>query len=257
MSVVVTGGLGALGTEVVTHLEQLGHEAVVASRRTGVDLTVDGELDPVLLGAGAVVHTADTTSPRDYQAVTVGATRSVLAAAGRMPVPPHVVTISICGVDDHPYPYYRAKAEADQLALSSEVPATVVRATQFHSLAAFFARVSTVGPTAFTISGMRIRPVDIGWVGGRLAEIAVGPRPAEARLGPVLTGPQEYFMTEIAALLARHAGRRPPLALGIPAIGGIMKAFAGGTILPDADAEVGGERFEEWLARQPRTPRGR
>lgn len=257
MKVVVTGGLGALGSHVVTHLRESGHEVTIASRRTGVDLTTGAGLDQVLDGAEAVVHTADTTNPRQYQAVTVGGTMSVLVAAGRQPEPPHIVTISICGVPHHPYVYYRAKDEADRLTLASDLPATVVRATQFHSLAAFFARVGTVGPVAFTLSGMRIRPVDISWVARRLAEIATGPRPARPELGRELTGPEEFYLTEIAALVAQHSGRKPPVALGIPPMGGTMRAFAEGAVLPGPDAEVGGEPFEEWLARQPRQLRGR
>lgn len=257
MKVVVTGGLGALGSQVVAQLQQAGHEAVIASRRTGVDLSTGVGLESVLDGADAVVHTADTVDPRRYQAVTVGATRTVLEAARRQPEPPHVVTISICGVDGAAHAYYRAKAEADRLTLASRLPATVVRATQFHSLAAFFARVATMGPVAFTISGMRMQPVDVSWVGRRLAEIATSAKPSTPIMGRELTGPTTYYLTRIEELIARHAGRRPPITLGIPPVGETLRAFARGTIMPGPDAEVGGETFEEWLARQPRKLRGR
>ncbi|WP_191680876.1 NAD-dependent epimerase/dehydratase family protein, partial [Janibacter melonis] len=98
MRVVVTGGLGALGSQVVHHLEQDGHEAVVASRRSGVDLEAGIGLDPLLAGTDAVVHTADTTSPRRWRSMTVGGTRAVLDAARRAGTP-HVVTISIVGCE--------------------------------------------------------------------------------------------------------------------------------------------------------------
>ena len=38
MRIIVTGGLGHLGSRVVTALGDLGHDAIVASRRTGVDV---------------------------------------------------------------------------------------------------------------------------------------------------------------------------------------------------------------------------
>ena len=94
---------------------------------------------------------ADTTSPRSYAAVTVGGTRQLLEAAARQPSPPHVVTISIVGVAGHPYSYYRAKRAAELLVERSTQPATVVAATQFHSLAAFFGRVGTIGPIALGV----------------------------------------------------------------------------------------------------------
>lgn len=257
MRVVVTGGQGALGSQVMAALTAMGHDAVTASRRTGVDLTTGTGLDKVLEGADAVVHTADSANPRSYAAVTVGGTRRVLDAAARQPSPPHVVTISIVGVDHHPYAYYRAKRSAEVLVEQSAQPATVVRATQFHSLVAFFARVGRLGPVTLGLRGMRIQPVDIRWVGQRLAETATGPRPDGPAQGRDLTGPDRFGLAEIARLVAVHEGRRSPRVLAIPAYGGAMRAFADGTILPGPDAETGGESFADWLARQPRRLRGR
>ncbi len=257
MRVVVTGGQGALGSQVVSALRTMGHEAVSASRRSGVDLRSGAGLEEVVRGAEAVVHTADTTSPRSYAAVTVGGTRRVLEAAARQPSPPHVVTISIVGVDHHPYSYYRAKRAAELLVEQSVQPATVVRATQFHSLAAFFARVGRIGPVALGLRGLRIQPVDIGWVGQRLAEIATGARPDGPARERDLTGPDRFDLSGLTRLVAEHAGRRPPRVLELPAHGGAMRAFVDGTILPGPEAEVGGESFTDWLARQPRRLRGR
>lgn len=257
MRVVVTGGLGALGSEVVRALTELGHEAVVASRRTGVDLTTGSALPEVLAGADAVVHTADTTNPRQFDAVTVGATARVVEAVGAVAPSPHLVTISVVGCEQVPYVYYRAKRRADEIVLASGVPATVVRATQFHSLAAFLARVGRIGPVVFTISGMRIQPVDIQWVGRRLAEVAAGPRPSGSVAGPDLAGPEVFDAATVSQLVAEHEGRRPPRVITLPPVGGAMRAFGAGRILPGPKAEIGGERFEEWLARQPAKLRGR
>jgi uncharacterized protein YbjT (DUF2867 family) len=257
MRVVVTGGQGALGSQVMAALRATGHQAVSASRRTGVDLTTGAGLDRALDGADAVVHTADTTNPRSYAAVTVGGTRHVLEAAARQPTPPHVVTISIVGVAHHPYSYYRAKRAAEVLVEQSSQPATVVAATQFHSLAALFARLGRVGPVALGLRGMHIQPVDITWVGRRLAETAVGALPNGPARARDLSGPDRFGVAELTRLVAEHAGRKPPRVLGLPAYGATMRAFTDGTILPGPDAEIGGERFEAWLARQPTRLRGR
>lgn len=257
MRVVVTGGLGALGSEVVTALMTNGHEPVIASRRTGVDLETGAGLEDILVGADAVVHTADTTNPRKFASMTVGATRTVLEALGRKDQPPHLVTISIVGCEQVPYAYYRAKAAADDLVLASGLPATVVRATQFHSLAAWFARLGRIGPVSLTIRGMRVQPVDIRWVGQRLAEIATSAGPGSSTAGPDLTGPDLLTMEEVSRLVAAHEGRRPARRLALPPVGGAMRGFGEGGILPGPAAEIGGERFEEWLARQPQRLRGR
>lgn len=252
MRVVVTGGLGALGSQVVHHLEQDGHEAVVASRRTGVDLEAGTGLDPLLTGADAVVHTADTTSPRRWRSMTVGGTRAVLDAARRAGTP-HVVTISIVGCERVPYPYYRAKRTADELVLASGLPATVVRATQFHPFAAQIGRALRLGPLALGVRGMRVQPVELSWVGRRMAQLATGEAPDGPRPGPDLAGPDVLDLGEIERLLAAHDGRRPPRLLPLPPLGATMRAFGPqGGILAGPDAEVGGTPFATWLAAQPR-----
>lgn len=260
MRVLVTGGLGALGSQVVDHLTRLGHETTVASRRTGVDLTTGAGLDAALEGVGAVVHTADATSAASKRALadlTVDGTRRVLEVAGRQPAPPHVVTISILGCAQVDFVYYRAKAAADQWVLASRTPATVVSATQFHSLAAFFARTATVGPVALGVRGMQIQPVDIAWVGQRMAEVAVGPLPAHGVRGPSLAGPDVLDVPTITRLLAEHAGTRPPRAVELPPVGALRGGFTDGSILAGPGTEIGGRSFEEWLAEQPRRLRGR
>ena len=256
MRVVVTGGLGALGSQVVGALTAADHEAVIASRRTGVDLASGAGLPEALAGADAVVHTADTTNPLKFSAVTVGGTQSLVTALAQLETPPHLVTISIVNAERVPYRYYRAKRRADEIVLATRGPATVVRATQFHSLAALFARMGRLGPLTIGIRGMRIQPVDIRWVGQRLAEIAVGPPPATAITGPDLAGPDVFDVTDLMSLVAEHEGRRGPRPLGLPPVGALLRAFA--TELPAGpQAQLGGDSFEAWLSRQPRPLRGR
>ncbi len=156
MRVVVTGGAGNLGRQVIAALTAAGHDGISASRRSGVDITTGAGLADALEGAEAVVHTADTLLPWQFTRVTIEGTRRVAEAAASRPVPPHLVYISIAGVDRHPYRYYRAKLAAEQAILGIGAPATVVRATQFHSLAAAFASTLRIGRVAFGLRGMRI-----------------------------------------------------------------------------------------------------
>lgn len=259
MRVVVTGGLGAVGSRVVQQLRSQDHDAVVASRRTGVDVATGEGLEAMLEDAEAVVHTADSASPRarSLREITVGGARRVAEAAARAPRRPHLVTLSIVGCAEVPYVYYRAKAAADEAVLASEASATVVAATQFHSLAAYFARLGRIGPVVLGLRGMRIQPVEIDWVAQRLAEIAVGQAPSDAVRGPDLTGPASFDVATISRLVAEHHGRRAPRPVALPAPGRTLGGFAGGAILPGPDAEVGGLPFAEWLAAQPVPLRGR
>lgn len=249
MRIVVTGGRGDLGSRVVRELEGRGHDAVPASRRTGVDLATGDGLDAALDGADAVVHAASSqTRP---QSVDVAGARRVGESLRRLGSPAHVVSISIVGCDLVPYAYYRAKVDSERALEDAGVAATVVRATQFHSLAAFFGTAGRVGPLSFAIGDMRVQPVDIDWVAQRLAEHATGPAPSGFRRATDLAGPTAYTAGEVAALLAAHDGRRTPRVVRVPPFLPVLKGFSEGAVLPGPDAETGGRGFEEWLATQP------
>ena len=60
-------------------------------------------------------------------------TRQLLEAA-RAAGTPHLVDVSIVGVDRVPYRYYQAKLEAERLIQASELGWTILHATQFHQL---------------------------------------------------------------------------------------------------------------------------
>ncbi|KGN37048.1 SDR family oxidoreductase [Knoellia subterranea] len=249
MRIVVTGGSGDLGGRVVRELVARGHEAVPASRRSGVDLSTGAGLDAALDGTDAVVHAATSqTKPQD---VDVAGARRIGESLRRLGSPAHVVSISIVGSDRIPYPYYRAKVDSEKALEDAGVPATVLRATQFHSLAAFFGTAGRIGPISMTLGDMRIQPVDIDWVASRLVDLAVGQAPDGYRRATDIAGPTAYGMSELSTLLAEHDGRRPPRLVRLPAVGKVMRGFAEGHILPGPEVETGGMTFEDWLATQP------
>ncbi|KGN42639.1 nucleotide-diphosphate-sugar epimerase [Knoellia aerolata DSM 18566] len=247
---VVTGGSGDLGARVVRVLSGRGHDAVAASRRTGVDLSTGEGLDAALAGADAVVHAA--SSPTRPQTVDVAGAARIGASLRHLGSPAHVVSISIVGCDRVPYPYYRAKVDSETALERSGVPTTIVRATQFHPLAALLGSALRLGSTSFSLGDMRSQPVDIDWVAERLADHATGTAPSGFVRAPELAGPTAYGAREISALVAAHDGRTPPRVVRIPPVGEVMRGFSQGRNLPGPGAETGGRSFEDWLAAQPR-----
>ncbi|NUQ32458.1 MAG: sugar nucleotide-binding protein [Dermatophilaceae bacterium] len=254
MRVVVTGGAGDLGSRVVRQVRERGHEAVPASRRAGVDLRSGAGLDAVLRTAQAVVHCADDPSGGDE--VTVYGTRRLADAAAANGL--HLVHVSIVGIDDNPMRLYRRKLRAEQAIAAAGGPATVLRATQFHSLAAFFARALTFGPVTFSFGDMPFQPVDTEHVATRLADLALGASPAAYARATDLAGPDVLTIGELATLVRAHRGASAPRIVHLPAVGAVLKAVARGDNLPSATtAETGGRTFAAWLAEQPRQLRGR
>ena len=245
MEIVVTGGSGGLGREVVSRLRDQGHRVIVASRRTGIDLSTGEGLWGVLQAAEVVVHAA--THPVRFKKVDIEGTRRMINILRSRFERPHVVYISIVGCDRNPYPYYRAKYATELVLERSGLPVTVVRATQFHTLVTALARPFERGPVRLEPQ-ISFQPCETGWVADRLVEIAVGETPLDYRRVADLAGPERTSLGEAVDLLRQADGKPPQRAVTLPAVGGALKAFAAGTNLPGPDAVIGGPGYREWLA---------
>src|SRR5699024_8378450 len=179
----------------------------------------------------------------------VGGTAQLLGALAGMPTPAHLVYVSIVGCDQNPYAYYRAKTRAEELILGSELPATVVRATQFHTLVASIARMSTLGRVRLDLD-MAAQPVDAGWFARELVDHALGTPPDGGVRAGAPPGPDAPPWDGPA-----HAcpNETPPPARAVrsPPVGRTLRAFAEGANLPGPDARIGGIGFAEWAAEHP------
>ncbi|MDN5790182.1 MAG: sugar nucleotide-binding protein [Micrococcales bacterium] len=247
MRIVVTGGLGDLGSRVVRTLQGHGHDAVPVSRRSGVDLATGRGLEAGLAGADAVVHCAD--DPRKGDLVTVDGTRRLAEFTAAADL--HLVHISIVGIDAIALKYYQRKLAAERAIAEAGGPATVLRATQFHSLTAWLARSLTRGPVTLAIGQLAFQPVDIDYVATRLVQLATGASPAAYERATDVAGPEVLTIGELAAMLRAHRGATAPRVLRVPAVGGLMRALAARANVAGPGADLGGRRFVDWLAEQP------
>ena len=149
MKIVVIGGSGLIGKKVVNNLRQLGHEVVAASPSSGVNTLTGEGLAEALAGAQVVVDVANSPSFEDK------ACNGVLQDGG--PQPPCRGSgrgrgTSRCAVGRrHRAPagmgYFRAKLAQENMIKASEIPYTIVRATQFFEFVGAIAQSGTVGQT--------------------------------------------------------------------------------------------------------------
>jgi uncharacterized protein YbjT (DUF2867 family) len=245
MRIVVTGGKGELGTEVVRRLEGRGATVTSASRRTGVDLATGAGLEAALDGVDCVVHAA--IHRVRHRRVNLGGTRRIIKILSARSKPPHVVYVSIVGCDRSPLRYYRAKY-ASELALErSQLPVTVIRATQFHTLVATVARTMTLGPVAFVPRGMSFQPSDHRWIATELADIALGRAPSGYERALDRTGPERVSLAEAVMLIRAKEEKPAPRLITVPAMSGTLRAYEAGANLPGPDAKIGGPSFREFL----------
>jgi uncharacterized protein YbjT (DUF2867 family) len=249
MKVAVVGGTGVLGARLTRCLSSAGHDVLALSRgvralpagltHRPVDLVSGAGLAAALEGVEVVVD-ASNSNPRNAGPVLVEGTKRLLrveAAAGVR----HHVGISIVGCDRVPTAYYEVKVRQEEAIAAGEVPWSLLRASQFHTLiASGFGRANRLGvvPTG----SARLQPVDPDVVAERLARIAAaGPA---GRLGDV-AGPRVLTLSELAEAW-RRAGHRA-LPLRIPMIGRVGRPLREGALC-NPDAAAGGPGFEEWLA---------
>jgi uncharacterized protein YbjT (DUF2867 family) len=246
MRIVVTGGSCPLGTEVIRRLEGHGARVTSASRRTGVDLATGAGLEAALDRVDCLVHAAShRLCPRR---VDLDGTRRMIKILASRPEPPHVIYISIVGCDRIPQRYYRAKYACELVLQRSQLPVTVVRATQFHTLIEGIAGTATLGPVALVPRVMSFQPCDHHWVGAELADIALGPTPASYIRAPDLAGPERISLAEAVSLVRAKAGKAGPGLITLPAVGGTLRNYEAGANLPDSEAKIGGSSFRQFLA---------
>jgi uncharacterized protein YbjT (DUF2867 family) len=182
MNILVTGGTGALGRNVVKQLLERGHKTRVLSRKPGDgdgwvqgDLATGAGLENAVVGTDAIVHAGSaTTQLTRLHATDVVGTRRLLAMAREAGVG-HVVYISIVGIDGIAYPYYRAKLAAEGVMRENIVPWSILRATQFHTLMEFFLGGFSKLPRLTVLPfKWQFQPVDTNDVATRLVDVVVG-----------------------------------------------------------------------------------
>jgi uncharacterized protein YbjT (DUF2867 family) len=247
MKIVVTGGSGALGSQVVQRLRKSGADAIAASRRTGFDLATGKGLASVLADADVIVHAAK--HPTRYRRVDLDGTRRMIRVVQERPADrpaPHLVYVSIVGCDRNPYPFYRAKYAGELVLERSGLPVTVVRATQFHTLVAAIAGAVSRGPVAL-LPPISFQSIDHLWFAEKLAETALTAAPDGYRRGSDLAGPELTTLAEAIGALRRHDSRPLLKMIKLPAIGGTLRSFAAGSNLPTEGAVTGGPGFSDWV----------
>jgi uncharacterized protein YbjT (DUF2867 family) len=243
MRIAVVGGTGVVGRHTVEAARAAGHEVVVAARSTGVDLTTGVGLVEALHGADAVIDTSNvaTNSKKKSVAFFEAATRHLIDAAAKTGTA-QVVALSIVGIDRVPFGYFAGKLRQEQLLAASDVPYSILRATQFHE---FPGQVLDRVPGPVTVvPKMRTQPVAAAEVAHLLTALAAGtPTPMTQ-----LAGPSEEFLPDLVRRLLRaHGTLKPVWAIRLPGAGG--KAMAAGGALPTGNYRRGTQTFDEWLAR--------
>jgi len=114
--------------------------------------------------------------------------------------------MSIVGVDQSDFFYYKKKYEAEQIVQQSGLPWSILRATQYHSYAQSI--IQSLGADnegeVKVPAGMRLQSIDSGEVADRLVAIVeLGPLNHMAEFG----GPQVLTIEEMTQAYLQSRGR--------------------------------------------------
>ena len=245
MKIVVVGGTGLIGTQVIAHLTEAGHDAVAAAPSTGVDTLTGEGVDAALAGADVVVDVSNSPSFADDDVMSFFTTATGnLVTAARSAGVAHYVALSVVGCDRLPDSgYLRAKVAQEKLIRESGIPYSIVRATQFFEFGKAIADSATVDgqvhlPPAY------FQPMASDDVAAAVGRHAVG----AAVNGVVETGgPEKVRMAEFVSHALGRVGD-PRIVIADPHAKYFGTEIDDDSLVPGPEAELGATTYDEWVA---------
>jgi uncharacterized protein YbjT (DUF2867 family) len=251
-TVLVTGGTGTLGRELVPRLTNAGYKVRIMSRRAGesnqagdvewaqANLESGDGVAEAAREADAIVHAASSPFKKTDETDVEG-TRRLLEIA-RADGVSHFYYISIVGIERIPTGYYKAKVAAEQVVEQGGVPYTILRATQFHPLLDTFLRtLFRRGPFLFLPGAAKFQLIDAGEVAEHMVE-TLGNGPS-GRL-PDVGGPEVLTAKGIARDWKAASGENP-ITIPVPAMGPLSGFAKGYNCVPEN--KFGRITWKEWL----------
>lgn len=241
MRIAIVGGTGTLGRHVVSELAGRGHETRVLSRsgEYRVDLSTGEGLTKALAGCAAVIDASN--AGRKAARVLVDGNRRLLAAEHETGVGHHVC-VSIVGCDRVPMGYYKVKTRQEHVVEHGPVPWSIVRATQFHELAAA-AMAAAARFRVLPVPHMTLQTIAAADVARALADVAEGsPRHSRVQVaGPEITAVRELALTWRAATGSKA------LLVQVPVPGKLGRALRDGALTAGQPDIRGTVSFADWL----------
>jgi uncharacterized protein YbjT (DUF2867 family) len=244
MKIVVIGGSGLIGSNVVNRLRQNGHEVVAASPKSGVNTLTGEGLAEALAGMQVVVDVANSPSFEAKAVLEFFETsgRNLLAAEKAAGVGHHVA-LSVVGTERLlDSGYFPAKLAQEKLIKDSGIPYTILRATQFFEFVGAIVQSGTEGDV-IRLSPALFQPIASDDVAAALADLAVAP-PLNATVE--VAGPEPMPLDKIARQFLAAKGDSRQVIADVHA-GYFGAAINDRSLTPGEHPRLGQTRFEDWL----------
>lgn len=245
MKIIVIGGTGLIGNQIVNQLQNSGHEVIAASPNNGVNTLTGEGLKEVLQGAQVAVDVSNSPSFEDAAVMNFFKTSnenllSMAKAAGVQ----HHIALSVVGTQKlQASGYFRAKQVQEDLIKASGIPYTLVHATQFFEFAGSIVQMSMTDEKII-LPAANIQPIASKDVAAFMAKIALE-KPANQILE--IGGPEKFDMAIWIRqyLQATHKNYEVTSDVQAPYSGALLTAD---TLVPEAAVFLGETHYTDWIA---------
>ncbi len=245
MKIVVIGGTGLIGSQLVQQLQKAGHEAIPASPNTGVNTLTGEGLNEVLQGAQVVVDVSNSPSFADEPVMHFFKTSNEhLLPAEKAAGVQHHIALSVVGTQKlQASGYFRAKQVQEDLIKTSGIPYTIVHATQFFEFAGGITQMSLAGDQV-VLPDAHIQPIASKDVATFLASVALA-APANKILE--IGGPEQFDMNAWIQQYLQASHKNNEVVTSSTALysGAPLETD---TLVPEAAAYLGPTIYADWIA---------
>ena len=178
--ILVTGGSGTLGREVVNKLLSQHYETSILTSNPktvmpdacGIfvgDLAKNTGLKEAVNNKDVIIHCA--SEPKDSLKVDIEGTLNLTNAADKNKTR-HIIYISIVGIDKSDFSFYKIKSAVEDIIEECRIPFTILRVTQFHNFVLNIINNLENSDGIINVpEGMQFQSIDVREVAGYLVDL--------------------------------------------------------------------------------------
>lgn len=245
MKIVVIGGTGLIGSQLVNLLQHTNHEIVAASPNNGINILTGEGLPEVLQGVDVVVDVSNSPSFEDVAVMNFFKTANEnLMAAEKIAGVRHHIALSVVGTQKlQESGYFRAKQVQEDMIKASGIPYTIVHATQFFEFAGGILQMSIANGKVL-LPDANIQPIASKDVATFMAQRAVAqPVNSIVEIG----GPEKFNMAVWIKQYAQATHKDYEIAADSKALysGACLHTD---TLVPKSAVYMGPTKYAEWIA---------
>jgi uncharacterized protein YbjT (DUF2867 family) len=246
MKIVIIGGSGFIGSKLVKELRKLDHIVIAASSGAANNSNA-GKLGEMLKDAQVVIDVSNAPSSDDKEIIEFFQTSGHnLMAAEMIAGVKHHITFSLVGIENlQDNSLFKAKKMQENLVKDSEIPYTILQATQFYELVRGIAQSATVGEE-IRVPDAKVQPVASDDVAAAITDISMG-KPLNITVQ--IAGPERFSLNELIKIFLEETKDPRKVIVDTNALYFGVE-IEDKSLLPEKNALIGKTKFRDWLRKQ-------